>query len=173
MQKEVWKPVKGYEGRYEVSSIGRVRNRYGKILSADKRLGTGYMYVILRDGEKGFHANIHRLVAQAFIPNPQNLPIINHINEIRDDNRVENLEWCTQSYNRNISSKFKKTFRKIIQKNLKGEVIAIHESIHIAARSVGKKEGATAICKCARVRAGIKKGFKGITAFGYIWEYHN
>lgn len=173
MQKEVWKPVKGYEGRYEVSSIGRVRNRYGKVLSADERNGTGYMYVILRDGKKGFHANIHRLVAQAFIPNPLNLPIINHINEVRNDNRVENLEWCNQSYNTLSSTKFQKRFKKIIQKDKKGNIIAIYESIHVAARALNNNGAATAICKCARVRAGIKKGYKKITAYGYIWEYKN
>lgn len=171
MRKEKWLPVVGYEGRYFISDHGRVKNAYGKILRSDTRLKTGYKYVILRNGTSGFHANIHRLVALAFIPNPDNLPIINHKNENRADNRVENLEWCTMSYNIRVSTKFQETFRAIIQKNKSGEIIGKHASIHEAARAIGKPQSATAICKCARVRAGLKNGNPDMTVYGFIWEY--
>lgn len=110
---EIWKPVKGYEGLYEVSSLGNVRsldrhlmfgNHYclfkGKPLKA-YLTPKGYLSVMLYKNNKGKRYLIHRLVAEAFISNPNNLPCIDHINTIRDDNRVENLRWCTRKENSN------------------------------------------------------------------------
>lgn len=171
MSKEKWLPVVGYEGRYFVSSVGRVKNSYGKMLRADTRLKTGYKYVILRNGTSGFHANIHRLVAMAFIPNPDNLPIINHKNENRADNRVENLEWCTYEHNLRVSAKFQDSFCSIIQKDKSGQIVGRYASIREAARAIGKPNSATAICRCARIRAGLKHGFPETTVYGFIWEY--
>ena len=106
---EIWKDIKGYEGIYQVSSHGRVRSlKYSKerILKPRKDKG-GYKQVELcRDG-KGKTYRVHRLVAEAFIPNPNNLPCVNHKiddYEHRSDNRVENLEWCTVAYNNNYGN---------------------------------------------------------------------
>ena len=102
--KEEWKPVKGYEGKYMVSNMGRVKSlnykRTGKeeILKASDN-SYGYLYVNLCKDGKGKWYRINRLVAQAFLENPQNLPEVNHKNEDKTDNRVENLEWCTKQYN--------------------------------------------------------------------------
>ena len=110
---EEWRPIEGYEGLYEVSSYGRVRSvdRYvrcsygsyrlhkGKVLSPGIR-PDGYLVVSLK--YKMFR--VHRLVAQAFIPNPDNLPQINHKDEDKSNNRVENLEWCTAKYNNNYGT---------------------------------------------------------------------
>lgn len=171
MRIEKWLPVIGYDGRYFVSNNGRVKNANGKILCQDTRLKTGYKYVVLRDGKKGFHANVHRLVALAFIPNPDGLPIINHKNEDRSDNRVENLEWCNYSYNCMISTKLHKRFRPVVQKDIAGNIIAVHKSVHEAARNIGKPKSANSICRCARIRAGLNIGYPNTTAYGYIWEY--
>ena len=106
---EEWRPIEGYEGLYEVSSYGRVRSldrfivdslghkRFykGKVLSPIKDKN-GYLSVKLQEGNKH---NIHRLVAQEFIENPDNLPQVNHKDENKSNNRVDNLEWCDQAYN--------------------------------------------------------------------------
>lgn len=171
MEKEIWKPIERFNGKYEVSNLGRVRNNRGHILSPDTR-DNEYFYVLLRDvnAKRGVHVYIHRLVAEAFIPNPNNYPIINHINENRQDNSIENLEWCTNSHNACASTKRRKWFVRVVQKDLEGNVIAVHENIHEAAKSLGDVSKATNICRCMRGRAGLRKD--GIpTAFGYIWEY--
>lgn len=113
---ENWKPVVGYDGLYEVSDWGRVRSldcykpfrcgrRFykGKLITQYKNVRNGYKQVHLCDITKKLH-NVHRLVAEAFLPNPDNLPCVNHKNEDRTDNRVENLEWCTQKYNINYGT---------------------------------------------------------------------
>lgn len=102
--KEIWKPVVGYEGLYKVSNKGRVKGlRSGKILKSalNKK---GYPMVVLSRNGKLLPQRVHRLVALTFIPNLNNYPIVNHINENKTDNRVENLEWCTNKYNCNYGT---------------------------------------------------------------------
>ena len=101
---EVWKDVAGYEGLYQVSNMGRVKsfvkNKAGRILKGGGNMD-GYKIVFFGSGKdkKGFL--VSRLVAQAFIPNPENKPCVDHINTVRDDNRVENLRWVTKKENSN------------------------------------------------------------------------
>ena len=114
MIEEIWKPVIGYEGLYEVSSYGRVkslckydsRNRFReeRILKlCANRLG--YLKVGLSSNNKTKKYLVHRIVAEAFIPNPNNLPIINHRDENPSNNNVDNLEWCTAKYNSNYGTR--------------------------------------------------------------------
>jgi hypothetical protein len=109
---EVWRDVVGYEGLYQVSSVGRVKSLSSPITSANgdvriknerimKQILNAYGYPQLTLHKNG-HSKLcrtHRLVAQAFIPNPNNLPVVDHINAIRNDNRVENLRWVTTAEN--------------------------------------------------------------------------
>lgn len=102
---EVWKEVKGFEGLYWVSNTGRIKTKkrqgsQGGILK-NTPTNTGYEMMRFQNRkENKFEAElIHRVVANAFIPNPENKPQVNHINSIRTDNRVENLEWCTNLEN--------------------------------------------------------------------------
>lgn len=107
MDSEIWKDIDGYEGRYQVSNMGNVRSLYYhntkgivrvKCLkpATDKK---GYLRCALSKSNKLVTYKIHRLVATAFIPNPENLPQVNHINGDKSDNRIGNLEWCNNSQN--------------------------------------------------------------------------
>lgn len=101
MMQEIFKQVKGYEGYYEVSNIGNVRSTSYKGVKLLKPAKTkrGYLNVVLCVNQVKVHKLIHRLVAEAFIPNSKNLEQVNHINGNKVDNTVQNLEWCTSEYN--------------------------------------------------------------------------
>lgn len=98
---EIFKQVKDYEGYYEISNIGNVRSTSykGTRLLKPAKTKRGYLNVIFCVNQTKVHKLIHRLVAEAFIPNPRNLEQVNHINGNKEDNTVENLEWCTSEYN--------------------------------------------------------------------------
>lgn len=102
---EQWRPVKGFEGLYEVSNLGRVKSlKYGKILKPGMTKD-GYLFVILCRNGKMKYFKVHRLVATAFIPNPMDLPEVNHKDENKINNVVSNIEWCSRRYNVNYGSR--------------------------------------------------------------------
>lgn len=117
---EEWKDIKGYEGKYQISNRGRVKSlgnnktRKEKILRPGKR--NNYLFINLYKNGKSKKYNIHRLVAEHFLPNPDNLPVINHKDENKLNNNVENLEWCTQEYNMNYGDVNKKRSKKLTKK---------------------------------------------------------
>jgi len=109
---EIWKDIKDFEGLYQVSNFGRVKSlakswnlQNGKYFSKEEKIMIGgfntfgYRHVTLMKNNKAYCKKIHRLVAEAFLDNPNNYPQVNHINGIKSDNRLENLEWCNQSHN--------------------------------------------------------------------------
>ena len=98
---EEWKNIIGYEGLYEVSDIGNVRNVRRNTLLKLTKTNYGYIQVSLYKNGIKTGLKVHRLVAEAFIPNPDNLPQVNHKDEDRTNNNVTNLEWCTAKYNSN------------------------------------------------------------------------
>ena len=104
---EIWKDIKGYEGLYQISNKGRVKtlgnNKTRKEKIRDGKIDRGYKRILLCKNGKKKQCLIHRLVAEAFLPNPDNLPVVNHKDENKLNNNVENLEWCTQAYNVNYS----------------------------------------------------------------------
>lgn len=144
---ELWKDVKNYEGLYQVSTFGRVRSldKYMdvKIRNVDKVLKRGkilkpaydkdgYLRVSLCKNGKRTNFRVHRLVAEAFISNPLNLPVINHKDEVKDNNYPYNLEWCTDKYNTNYGTAIKrraeKQSKKVYQYDLKGNLINVWAS---------------------------------------------
>ena len=157
MQNEIWKDIPGYAGLYQVSNTGRVKsfkNQYGhgvRILKGEKTQ-TGYIQVSLN--KKRY--KIHRLVAMAFIPNPDSLPQINHKNEIKTDNRAENLEWCTAKYNINFGSCIERRSKKLGKRVMCIETGNIFASCKAAGRELNLDF--SHIAKCCR---GILPQHKG------------
>ena len=120
MEEEVWKPIKGYEGLYEISNLGRVKSLNYRGTGKEKILKNiedykGYLEVCLTKNGRHKIFRVHRLVAEAFIPNPENKPCVDHINTIKNDNRIENLRWVTNKENNNnplTKKKYSKNHRK-------------------------------------------------------------
>lgn len=160
---EFWKRAVGYENLYEVSTLGNIRSisrnyissvghkRFvrGKVLKTnlDKY---GYEKVVLRKNGKKFNHTMHRLVALTFIPNSENKPHINHINEIKTDNRIENLEWCTAKENnehrdgqkrRGETNKNGKLSKPVLQLTISGDLVKEWPSIKEAKRNGFCKSG--------------------------------
>lgn len=167
---EEWRNIVGYEGLYQVSNLGRVKSlfRYKKILKPC--LSKGYYRVELFKEKSGKMFPIHRLVALAFIPNHNKLPCVNHKDEIKTNNCVDNLEWCTHEYNSNYGHCRDKIRRKCKLKPVKqiknGKVLNVFSSVLSATNYFGvdKSYGSSIINVCKK-----KKGH--YTAFGYEWEY--
>lgn len=158
---ELWKDISGYEGIYQISNLGRIKNNKGRILT-DKTTGNYNHIILCKNGNRKNYV-IHRLVAMAFIPNPNNYPCVNHINENSRDNRAENLEWCTQSYNINYGTRIKKVAKKqsikISQYDLDGNHIRDWNCINDAIREYNNYH-------IVNVLKGTRK-----KASGYLWRY--
>lgn len=160
---EEWKTISGYDSDYEVSNIGNVR--YDKKYILPTHTDGRYLTVNIRKNGKRISAFVHRLVAIAFIPNKHFLPEVNHKNEIKTDNRVENLEWCTHKYNCNYGTRMQRIKEKqniaVLQYTLSGKFIREYASMHIAADAIDADAGH--ICDCC---SGNRS-----RAYGYFWRY--
>ena len=176
--KELWKDITGYEGLYQVSNTGKVRSINRTIIDSNgnkqkwkshifigKVNNSGYLTVCLRKCGKRKGFLIHRLVATAFIENPTNLPYVNHKDEIKTNNNVENLEWCSESYNcrygkRNLLMIEKKR-KPVLQLSVDGDLINRFEVLNDASRITGINAAHICdVCKGKRKLAG-----------GYVWKY--
>lgn len=110
-QEEIWKPVFGFEETYEVSSLGGVRNHTNGYVLKQFHTSKHYLYVNLQKNKQHYERRVHRLVAQAFLPNPNNYPQVNHKDENPQNNNVDNLEWCTNEYNIRYGSRLARLSR--------------------------------------------------------------
>ena len=184
---EIWKPIRNFEGYYEVSNLGNVRGvdriifyKNGKKVHIKGKIKkqvknpNGYMQISLRkNGEmKSFY--IHRLVAEAFLDNPNNLPCVNHKDETRNNNLADNLEWCDYSYNNNYGNCNEKRKRNTDYKNRNinyfvkpiyqyktdGTFIASYKS-SIEASKLGYSADCIRKCCCNYIK----------THQGFIWSY--
>ena len=164
---EEWRDIEGYEGLYQVSNLGRVRSlncrgHKGCIGILTPRLdGKGYEMVALYKEGKARNTKVHRLVAQAFIPNPNNLPQVNHKDENKTNNNVKNLEWCTNKYNLNYGTRNKRAAKTMGKKVVCVATGEIFNGIREASRKYNIDR--SDISKCCQ---GKRK-----TAGGYKWEY--
>lgn len=157
---EEWRDIEGFEGYYQVSNLGRVRsndrdvlyvngqihhyNRIIRKLNDDK---DGYKIVHLCRQKKQCTKKVHQLVANAFIPNPQNLPLINHIDENKANNRVDNLEWCTVDYNNHYNDRYKKMKarkKEVVLFNVVTGSVTRYVSLTDAAKALNTESGAIA-----------------------------
>ena len=169
MIKEYWKDKKDYEGHYQVSNWGRVKSiKFGKErilkLTKDK---DGYFFVNLYKNNKSKTFKVHRLVAEAFLPNTDNLPLINHKDEDKSNNIVSNLEWCDVKYNTNYGTRNKrigksntngKRSKPVLQYTLDGKFVREWESYREC-----KRNGFNHVSECCRGK--LK------SCGGFIWRY--
>ena len=105
MENEIWKDIKGYDGKYQISNKGNIKNvKRNKLLKIQFNKNYKCIHLVGMDG-KIKNYTIHRLMAQSFIPNPDNLPCVNHKDENKLNNSLDNLEWCTEKYNCNYGTR--------------------------------------------------------------------
>lgn len=179
---EIWKDIIDYEGLYQVSNLGRIKslsriitdkNDYPKTIKEHYMVGSdnghGYLTVMLSKNGRRVRKYIHRLVAQAFIPNPQNLPEVNHKDEDRKNNSLNNLEWVDYLTNRIYGTRLERlstsntTHSPIIQYDLDFNYLAEYKNAKQATDLLGFNDHATGIYKCANKLVN--------SAHGYIWRY--
>lgn len=184
--KEIWKDILGFEGYFQVSNLGRVKRlayEYIKTNGKSRRkvnfhvkdrimkgsiCKNGYYRVSLSINKKITYKHIHRLVAEVFIPNPNNYPCINHKDENKTNNRIDNLEWCSYSYNNNYGNARKKSAatysknhsRPLEMLSLSGKVIRRFSSVKEASIFINGRPSS--------IDRAINKTRK--TAYGYIWN---
>ena len=168
---EIWKDIKGYEGLYQVSNLGRVKrlrfiNKNTNIekerIKSQKIRKDGYLEVALYKNGKGKSIQVHRIVAKTFIPNIENKAQVNHIDGNKKNNNVSNLEWVLGSENMIHSARqLRNNVRKINQYDLDGRYLATYSSITIAGEINGIRESSI-----ANVLAGRRN-----KAYGYKWRY--
>lgn len=205
---EEWRDVEGFDGKYQVSNLGRVRSTRHKSVIRNKVLSpqrnpNGYLKIYLGDGNGGGKQMlIHRLVAIAFIPNPENLEMVNHKDEDVTNNCVSNLEWCSRSYNQiysmnlhkerrkvfgnnfrdkktgeNTSSFVKKgvphsCFRRVRQTAKDGSFTREFENASEAGAITGIPSGAI-LGTCRRMEKPTVRKKRRSSAYGYYWEFAN
>ena len=186
---EIWKDIPGYEGLYQASSLGRIKScqkvlryRNGKIVHRNERMmvltkGFGqYLTVGLSKNDVKKLYNVHYLIAITFIDNPNNLPCLNHKDEDKFNNSVENLEWCSYSYNTKYNNNMRKKIdtrnsnnsrgceKQVYQYDLQGNFIKKWDSLKSIQRELGYKVSNISSC-C------LNKTYRH-NAYGYKWSYN-
>lgn len=174
---EIWKDIIEYEGLYQISSHGRVKSMKRKAINGKGILRTvrekylklieqrGYLYAALyKDGVSKWYL-VHRLVGNAFIPNERGLPFINHKDENKHNNHVDNLEWCDRKYNNSYGTHNERVAKArmlpVVKLDMEGRYIRTYQSAKDAEIDNGLSKGQ--ICKCCKGKRASAGGFK--------WKY--
>ena len=164
---EIWCPIKGYEGQYQVSDKGMVRSlKFGKErILKPRRNPQGYLLVCLCKNGEIKQCLVHRLVAQAFIPNTNNLPEVNHKDEDKTNNSVMNLEWCDSKYNINYGTRNQRVSEKhsksVLQYTKSGEFVREWKSMNDVQRNLNYSKGNISYCCNGRYKS----------AYNFIWKF--
>lgn len=177
LENEIWSVVAGFEGLYEISNLGRVKNikpylsipdRKGKVRNKILKLKSGSKYTVValyRIGEKRKWLRVNKMVANVFVPNPHNYPIVNHLDGNKRNDRWDNLEWCTYSQN-SIHSVYvlgndpaKNKRKAVIQLNNSGEIVNRYRSASDVSGSVGSIFSRWGVGNCLRGKSKMHSGF--------------
>ena len=163
MTEEIWCPIKGFEGQYQVSDQGRVKSlKFGKErILKPIRDKDGYLLVNLCKNGEIKQCLVHRLVAQAFIPNPNNLPQVNHRDEDKTNNSVQNLEWCDQKYNINYGTRTDRCSKPVLQFTKSGEFVREWKSTRDVERNLGYFHNNISDCCNGKYKS----------AYDFIWKF--
>jgi hypothetical protein len=176
---EIWKDVPGFEGLYQVSNKGNIRSldriiekggrlhRIKGIPLRQNKTRAGYFIIGFSKEDKRTYHLVHRLVADLYIPNPNNYPCVNHKDENKANNEVENLEWCTHLYNNTYSSRIERVMSKrrrpVVQLSLDGRIVNRFSSAKQASIETGINNSVIAeVCK---------NNYGRKTAGGFKWKY--
>ena len=164
---EVWKDIKGYEGLYQVSNLGKIRSRYksNEYLNLKTIKGQrGYLRVTLVKNRNKTNKQIHRLVAETFIVNLENKTQVNHKNGNKMDNRVKNLEWCTPKENmiHAVKTGLKKAHKIQMKNKVTGEIRVFNSRKDIE-KYLNRKVCQDLITRCCNKRRS--------SAYGMLWDY--
>ncbi|WP_242227195.1 NUMOD4 domain-containing protein [Bacillus cereus group sp. BfR-BA-01315] len=176
---EIWKDIEGYEGYYQVSNTGKIKNKRNSRIRKNCLTKYGYLNVQLLISGKDKTFQVHRLVAQAFIPNPNNKTQVNHIDGNKLNNNIDNLEWVTpkenmkhawdiglykdsvESIKKNAIKAQLATRKKVAQYSLDGDYIRTFDSMREASRLIGRGgNGSISACCNGKLK----------TAYGYVWK---
>lgn len=166
--KEEWRDIKGYEGLYQVSNLGRVKslgfdkNHKGRILKPyTHKDGYKRVFLVNKNGKKYF--TVHRIVGMAFVEGYAEGLCINHKNEIKTDNRADNLEWCTKAYNNTYNGKTQRCCKAIDQLTLDGDFVRTWKSAREVSKVLGIQwKNISAVCRGKRNKCG-----------GFKWRFAN
>lgn len=176
---EVFKDIPHYEGRYQISNKGTVWSVLKDRKLKPGKSSSGYLKVTLTDKYgKMKQESVHRLVALAFIPNPDKLPCVNHIDENKTNNDVRNLEWCSYKYNNGYGTKAERISqsrrnigREVAQYDMKGRLIRVFNSVTDAAEEMAKTLTNKTFNQIRSCISSCLTEQNRISSMGYVWKY--